>query len=243
MSDEPKAVYSRKTFSGSNFFNWDVPSDVTVVDNSGPSYKKQAGNSFSEQSGDSISLQFGNKNSFQHGISNSALVGLSFSTNVAMSTSTFLGAKFSFELAASATVSAAAKFTLNKSREYIYSHADKYTLHGGGGELNAKKKEESANEAKKAFITQVDEWYVQHSTVIQSKTQKIMKGAMEYGELTTTVATNDTKTVVNEHEIMAARHTFDTWARTSKLEIDMTSGVSMQSISKVTINGVLIKIG
>ena len=242
MSDEPKAVYSRKTFSGSNFFNWDVPSGVTVVDNSGPSYKKQAGNSFSEQSGDSISLQFGNKNSFQHGISNSALVGLSFSTNVAMSTSTFVGAKFSFELAASATVSAAAKLTFNKSIECVHSTANKYTLHSGGSELNAKKKETSAQEAKKAFIAQVDEWYNDHHTSILNVVTKVLKGDMQYGALKTTVATNDTKTVVGLHKIDAGTHSFKVGGkeqlRVSPFGVDINSPIGM-----VNINGPIIRIG
>ena len=240
MSDEPKVVYSRKTFSGSNFFNWDVPSGVTVVDNSGPSYKKQAGNSFSEQSGDSISLQFCNKNSFQHGISNSALMGLSFSTNVAMSTSTFVGAKFSFELAASATVSAAAKLTFNKSIECVHSTANKYTLHSGGSELNAKKKETSAQEAKEDFFTKVGEWCGRKDIVISSLIQKVLDGDMTYGALKTTVATNDTKDVVGTHKITAMQHKFSVLG--NSLEIN-PSGFIMTSVMSARINGAIINIG
>ena len=226
-------------FNFDNFSTWDNISGQKV-DQSGPSAKNTDGNSYSKQSGDSTSLQFGNKNSFQHGISNSALMGLSFSTNVAASTSTFVGAKFSFELAASATVSAAAKLTFNKSIECVHSTANKYTLHSGGSELNAKKKETSAQEAKKAFIAQVDEWYNDHHTSILNVVTKVLKGDMQYGALKTTVATNDTKDVVGTHKITAMQHKFSVLG--NSLEIN-PSGFIMTSVMSARINGAIINIG
>ena len=225
-------------FNFDNFSTWDNISGQKV-DQSGPSAKNTDGNSYSKQSGDSTSLQFGNKNSFQHGISNSALMGLSFSTNVAASTSTFVGAKFSFELAASATVSAAAKLTFNKSIECVHSTANKYTLHSGGSELNAKKKETSAQEAKKAFIAQVDEWYNDHHTSILNVVTKVLKGDMQYGALKTTVATNDTKDVVGTHKITAMQHKLTSTMGSS---IRMGTFISMNG-SMLSFAGEVIQIG
>ena len=228
-------------FNFDNFSTWENISGQKD-DQSGPSAKNTDGNSYSKQSGDSTSLQFGNKNSFQHGISNSALMGLSFSTNVAASVSTLVGAKFSFELAASATVSAAAKLTFNKSIECVHSTANKYTLHSGGSELNAKKKETSAQEAKEDFITKVDEWFVDHRAIISSQIHMILDGDMQYGALKTTVATNDTKTVVGLHKIDAGTHSFKVGGkeqlRVSPFGVDINSPIGM-----VNINGPIIRIG
>jgi hypothetical protein len=217
-------------FSFKDFSNWGNISGEKVVQG-GPSAKNTDGDSYSTQTGNSTSKQWGNKNAFQHGVSNSVLVGMSFSTNVAATFSTTIGAACSMQAALSVAGFIGPKFSVNKSWELSASWAEKYVWVKSENEYVKKEgKYELVNKDEK-FATDANRWLGTENVVAKDEIRKVLDGDMSYVKLTTSVASQDAKTVGGSHRVTAAMHKFTA-----------TSGGSITVAPVVSISGSQIKL-